>query len=62
VATKDLLFALAPDGIIYNAIWPYPTPLLSNMRLLLSRSERMGSRLRRSGTIFVAQQKRETLD
>lgn len=31
------------------------------MRLLLSRSERAGSRLRRSGDMLVAQQKRETL-
>jgi hypothetical protein len=31
------------------------------MRLLLARSERVGSRLRRSRTIFVAQQKRGAL-
>jgi hypothetical protein len=29
--------------------------------MLLTRSDQMGSRLRRSGDIFVAQQKRETL-
>jgi hypothetical protein len=32
------------------------------MRLLLSRCELLGSRLRRSITILVAQQKRQTLE
>jgi len=32
------------------------------MRLLLSRKDLVGSRLRRSGDIFVAQQKRQTLE
>jgi hypothetical protein len=31
------------------------------MRLLVSREAIVGSRLRRSGTMFVAQQKREAL-
>jgi hypothetical protein len=36
--------------------------LKPSMRLLLARRERVGSRLRRSGSMFVAQQKRETVE